>query len=253
MNSRVMKVISTALLAYFVIMIATAVFGSMVDDGVILDAWYSMLKYIPFGNVLAPVCIDLFSDSFNMGNNLSEYLVGIKALTPLDFFEDIATLMLTAVFFEAVNNALQVIMGIKNRGGVYNVLIKMISGMVSALLCTFIASIVLHFLCQQLVLLPNIVQGIVSIIVTCITVAGAIGILYFVLGVGMVGALVFVLIKIVIINVLKVGATYTGILLVLLFLGEKAYLKMFSVISVWGVVIIVLIGIDIMISSIFNH
>lgn len=73
------------------------------------------------------------------------------------------------------------------------------------------------------------------------------------LGVGMVGALVFVLIKIVIINVLKVGATYTGILLVLLFLGEKAYLKMFSVISVWGVVIIVLIGIDIMISSIFNH
>ena len=43
MNSKAMKVISTALLAYFVIMISTAIFGSMADDGVILDAWYPEL------------------------------------------------------------------------------------------------------------------------------------------------------------------------------------------------------------------
>ena len=252
MNSRAIKVISTALLAYFIIMIATVIFGSMADDGVILDAWYSMLAYIPFGNVWGTICIDLFSDFFNMGNNLSEYLVGIKELSLLDVFEDIATLMLTAVFFEAVNNALQVVMNIKGRGGIYNVLMKMISGMVSALLCTFIASIVLHFLCQQLVLLPNIIQGIISILVTCITVSGAVGVMYFVMGVGIVGALAFVFLKIVLINVLKVGVTYTCIMLVLLFLNEKAYLKLFSAFAAWGVVIIILIGIDIMISSIFE-
>lgn len=252
MNSKAMKVISTALLAYFVIMISTAIFGSMADDGVILDAWYSTIEYIPFGNVWALVCVDLFSESFNMGNSLSKYLVGLKELSSLDFFEDTATLMLTAVLFQAVNNFLQTVMNIKERGGVYNVLMQMISGMFSALICTFIASIVLHFLCQQLVSLPNIIQRIVSIFVTCITVGGAIGVLYFVLGAGIFGAVAFVLLKIVLINVLKVGVTYTGIILIILFLGEKAYLKLFSVFAVWGVVIIILIGIDIMISSMFD-
>lgn len=252
MNSRAIKVISTALLAYFIIIIATAIFGSMADEGVILDAWFSMVEYIPFGSVWGNICINLFSDSFNMGNGLAEYLISVKALSLLDVFEDTATLILTAVFFEAVNNALQVIMNIKGRGGIYNILMKMISGMISALLCTFIASIVLHFLCQQLVLLPNIIQGIISILVTCITVSGAVGVMYFVMGVGIFGVVAFVLLKIVLINVLKVGATYTCIMLVLLFLGEKAYLKLFSVFAAWGVVIIMLIGIDIMISSIFE-
>lgn len=252
MNAKVMKVISTALLAYFVIMVATAIFGSVADNGTILEAWYSMLKYIPFGNVLAPVCVDLFSDSFNLGNDLAKYLSDVKSFTPLDFFEDTAILMLTAVFFEAVNNALQVMMNIKGCGGIHNILMRMISGMVSTLVCTFIASIVLQYLCQQLVLLPNVVQGVISIIVTCITVGGAIGVLYFVLGTGIVGAIGFVLIKIILINVLKVAATYTGILLVVLFLGEKAYLKLFSVFAGWGVVIIMLVGIEIMISSVFD-
>ena len=160
--------------------------------------------------------------------------------------------MLTAVLFQAVNNFLQTVMNIKERGGVYNVLMQMISGMFSALICTFIASIVLYFLCQQLVSLLNIIQRIVSIFVTCITVGGAIGVLYFVLGAGIFGAVAFVLLKIVLINVLKVGVTYTGIILIILFLGEKAYLKLFSVFAVWGVVIIILIGIDIMISSMFD-
>ena len=72
--------------------------------GVILDAWYAMIGYIPFGNVLAPLCMDLFSESFNLGKNMSEYLIGIKALTMLDFFQDVVILLLTAVCFEAVNN-----------------------------------------------------------------------------------------------------------------------------------------------------
>ena len=51
---RVTKVISAALLAFIIVTAVTVGLGSMADDGVILDAWYAMIGYIPFGNVLAP-------------------------------------------------------------------------------------------------------------------------------------------------------------------------------------------------------
>ena len=73
---RVTKVISAALLAFIIVTAVTVGLGSMADDGVILDAWYAMIGYIPFGNVLAPLCVDLFSESFNLGKNMSEYLIG---------------------------------------------------------------------------------------------------------------------------------------------------------------------------------
>ena len=205
----------------------------------ILDAWYAIIGYMPFGMVLANLCVDLFSESFNLGKNMSEYLIGIKALTMLDFFQDVVILLLTAVCFEAVNNFVQVLMGVKEKGGIYNVLLQMISGMVAALLSTFAASIILNVLCRQLV--------------TLITVSGAVGVLYFVLGIGLAGAIGFVFLKIVLTNTLKVAATYTGTLLVLLFLSEKAYLKMVSAIGAWAVVIILLIGVDMMLSSVYDH
>ena len=245
---RVTKVISAALLAFIIVTAVTVGLGSMADDGVILDAWYAMIGYIPFGNVLAPLCVDLFSESFNLGKNMSEYLIGIKALTMLDFFQDVVILLLTAVCFEAVNNFVQVLMGVKEKGGIYNVLLQMISGMVAALL-----SIILNVLCRQLVSLPKAVQGIISVLVTLITVSGAVGVLYFVLGIGLAGAIGFVFLKIVLTNTLKVAATYTGTLLVLLFLSEKAYLKMVSAIGAWAVVIILLIGVDMMLSSVYDH
>lgn len=59
---RVIKVISAALLAFIIVTAVTVGLGSMADDGVILDAWYAMIGYIPFGNVLAPLCVDLFQN-----------------------------------------------------------------------------------------------------------------------------------------------------------------------------------------------
>ena len=250
---RVTKVISTVLLGYLIVTVVMIGVGSLADDGVILDAWYAMVGCVPFGNILAPFCVDLFSESFNLGKNMSEYLIGIKGLTALDFFQDVVTVLLTAVFYEAVDNFVQVLMGIKERGGIHNVLMQMISGMVSVFLATIVAGVALNYLCQQLVLLPDIARGIISVLVTLITVSGAVGVIYFVLGMGIVRALSYVFLKLVLTNTLKVMATYTGALLVMLFLGEKAYLKMFSACAAWGVVIILLIGADLLISSVYEH
>lgn len=244
MTRQIVRVISTALMAYIVIMSATVILGSMADDGIILEAWYSMLDHLPFSKVLAPLCVKLFFQSFDMGYGMSEYMQGIDALGPIDVFEDILTLLLTAVLFEAVSNFIMVLMGIKGRQGIHNILMKMIVRMVSALLCTFIASIVISNFYQQLASFPDIVQKAISILTTFITVGGALGVIYFVLGAGIVSAVVYTFIKIVAINAFNVLVTYAAIFLLVLFLGEKAYLKMFSVIVVWGIAMIILIRVD---------
>ena len=218
---------------------ATAVLGSMADNDVILDAWYSMLGYIPFGNKLAPFCIDLFSESFGLGKGMAE-------------FEDMMKLILTAVFFEAVNNILLVIMQVKEHEGIYGKLMEMMVGMVSSLICTFIASLVLHFFCQQLNSLPVIAQKIMSTLVTSITVSGALGVVYFAFGKKLISACIYTVIKIIMLNVFKVVTTYIGILLILLFIGEKEYLRVGAVGAGWIVIIMALIGLDLMVSSVFE-
>ena len=47
MTRQIVRVISTALMAYIVIMSATVILGSMADDGIILEAWiiYRSVKY----------------------------------------------------------------------------------------------------------------------------------------------------------------------------------------------------------------
>lgn len=246
------RVISTAIMGLMTIWIASIIFGALADDGVILDAWYSMLKYIPFGGQFAGICIDLFGDSFAMGKGLTEYTLGIVGLTPLEFFKDTCTIILTAVFFEAVHNMLQVMMEIKGKDGLHNILMQMISGMAASVVCTFIATILLQKLTVQLANLPEIAQGIISIIVSGVTVAGAFGVFYFTMGVGLLGALGFVFVKVLLVNVLKVAANYIAILLILLFIGEKAYMNIIPVFAGWGAVIIILLGIDIMMKSVFG-
>lgn len=231
---------------------ATAVLGSMADNDVILDAWYSMLGYIPFGNKLAPFCIDLFSESFGLGKGMAEYLNGIKSGTTIELFEDMMKLILTAVFFEAVNNILLVIMQVKEHEGIYGKLMEMMIGMVSSLICTFIASLVLHFFCQQLNSLPVIAQKIMSTLVTSITVSGALGVVYFAFGKKLISACIYTVIKIIMLNVFKVVTTYIGILLILLFIGEKEYLRVGAVGAGWIVIIVALIGLDLMVSSVFE-
>ena len=247
MTRQIVRVISTALMAYIVIMSAMVILGSMADDGIILEAWYSMLDYIPFSKILAPLCVKLFFESFDMGYRMSEYMQGIDALGPINVFEDILTLLLTAVLFEAVSNFIMVLMEIKERQGIHNILMQMIVRMVSALLCTLIASIVSSYFYQQLASFPDIVQKAISILTACITVGGALGVMYFVLEAGIVSAVVHTFINIFAINVLNVLVTYAAIFLLVLFLGEKAYLKMFSVLGVWGIAMVILIMADILI------
>lgn len=252
MNGKIQKMIAMLLLGWLFFWVITIGLGSLVDTGVILDAWYNMLGYIPFGGWLAQLCVDLFEQSFNMGQGLVKYTQNIQPMDPLLIFNDSCILILTAMTAEAGNAFIQALMEVgKKEKGIADVIMRMVSGMISVLLCTFVATMLMNFLYGQLASVSSAVQWVVSTLVSLITVGGAVGIFYLILGAGVLQTIAYVGIKIIFVNVFKVLATYLGVLLILLFIGEEAYVNAFAAFAGWGVVIVILIGVDIMISSMF--
>jgi hypothetical protein len=89
-------------------------------------------------------------------------------------------------------------------------------------------------------------------LVLIIAVAGSIGIFYFSLGCSIAAALVMALIKNLLVNAIKVFITYLGVLLVVLYISEGEYLVVLPVIGGWAIVILMMIGVDLMLESIFT-
>lgn len=253
MYSKMQKALAALLLTPMVIVLITAIFSMLVDDDVIMQAWVSLLSIIPFGSFLGEFAVNLFSDSIGMGMDISKYLIMMQPMGFLNVMEDCTRLILTALFFEAVDCGIQSFLGVfRKQGGIHNIIMQVCSGMISLLLCTFVATSVTSFLFGQLAQLPTIAQGIISSVVSLISLGGAYGVAAVVLGGNVLSTIAFVGIKMILVNVLKVVASYEAMLLLLLFLNEEAYLKALGVLSGWGVVIILLIGVDLIMSSIFD-
>lgn len=253
MSSKIVKVISTALLAYFFINVISIIFANVIDHRDLFNAWCAMLSFIPFGGQLAQISISFMTEIIGAEVDLSKYLVAMEQPTVLNCLQDLLTLVLAGMCFEAVNNILQVITGIKDRKQIYALFMKMFISMVSSLLCTCIAIAILNFLYQNLALLPNLAQGLLSTLVTLITVGGAVVVLYFVLGKLILDAVIFVLLKLVLINVVKIIVTYCMTQCFLLGLMERDYFKMSYSLGFWIVVILIVVILDGVISSVLER
>ena len=253
MTRKTIRIISMALLTYFVIQVVILCFGMWADDGTLLKAWYALLEQIPFGESLGTFCVNLFSDSLGTGHNMSKYLLEIKNSGAKDVLEDICLLVVTSLIFEAGNNFLQTVLSVKGKMGIHNIIMQMLCGMISVIVCTVIASVLMDFFYSQLDQMSGAVQSLISILVSLLAIGGSFGVMYFVLEIGVLGAIAFVGIKVLLINILKVLITYSSILFVILFICEEAYLRMFAVFAGWGGIIIVLIGLDMIVSILFSR
>lgn len=242
MINKMQKFLASALMGFFVVMIATTIMGSLVDGGVILNAWYSALDVIPFGNGLALLCIKVFGEGVGFGFNAAQYTIGMTSLTPLNLFEDICVLMLTAMLFQAGNFFVQMLLGVwQKQSGIFNILMQMVSGMVAAILSTMAAMAVMGFLADQLAKIPDFVRWVIYVVVPGITIWGSYSIMSMIIAGGAVASVGYVLVRVVILNAVKVVLTYAGILLTLLFLNEEAYLGALGAMGGWGLIIVVLI------------
>lgn len=251
MYQKMQKAIAVLLLTPLIIVITTAIISVFVEEGVILQAWLSMVTKIPFGSAFGELSVNIFVEAFGMGYDMSQYVNSLQKITFLQILEDCCRLVLAALFYEAVNSFIQSFLGVWDKQkGLHNVLMKMASSMISIVLCTFIATWTTDFLYSQVAKLPNAAQGIISAIVSVILVAGAYGVATLVLGATVLGTIAFVGVNMIMLNILKVLASYVGMLLIILFLNEGAYLQVLATVSSWGVVIIMLVGVEILVTGI---
>lgn len=246
------KLFAALLMAYLVIMIASLVFGAFLDRDGMIDVWLAILEFIPFGKLLGTVCIKVFTESLGMGRDMAAYLLGVNNLAPIDFLSDLGKVILTGALIEAVDFFLQSLTGVAKGGGLYKIAMRGICGIVSAFVCTGIAILILQYLQAQLQSVSNVMQWAANSLVLIIAVAGSIGIFYFSLGCSIAAALVMALIKNLLVNAIKVFITYLGVLLVVLYISEGEYLVVLPVIGGWAIVILMMIGVDLMLESIFT-
>ena len=111
---------------------------------------------------------------------------------------------------------------------------KAICGIVSAFICTGLAIIVLGIFNKQLVQLPGPAQIAVAALTTLVPLLASVGLLYFAIGSGIVAAFAIGLTKTLIVNILKVSATYVFTLLLVMFINEGEYLKILPCVGSMG-------------------
>ena len=252
MSKKVNKIISMALMAFFVIMVVSIVLNELAGDEVTYKAWYAMVTNIPFGHWLAEFCLELFSESFDLGNGAVKYALGISTSTVFKVFEDCCILILTAMVNEAINDTLQITTGIKGKKDFYYKIMQGICSMVSVVIATYAATIVLNFLYGQMAGLSAWGKNFIAAIVSLLTVGGAYAVASIAIGASVLGTIAYVGIKMILVNVMKVVATYIGTLLFILFIGEGAYKKAFLALGGWALVIILMIAVDLMMKSMFE-
>lgn len=254
MYAKLHKAIGVCLFTYFLVMIFTIVVGSLVDDGVILQIWLSMVSEIPFGKFFSELAVNIFTEGFGMGLDVNTYLINANKLTFVKVLEDTCCLMLTALVYQAVDYACQALLGVAGKqSGLHNILMQACSKIIAIMISTFIATILVGFLYGQLSKLSQVWQGGISGIVSLITVIGAFGVAQTVLVAGFWGIIAFVCIKVILVNLLKVSASYIALLLLIIFVNEGAIGYAVGVFGGWAAIIIMLTAIELMMDGLFSY
>ena len=252
MSKKGAKLLSAVLLAYMLIICTGVVFANVLDEREMVNVWLAILEYIPFGKMFGEISMKLFNESFGLGSNMADYVLGLNSMRPADFLFDLCKIMVTGALIDAVGFALQSMIGVWGKKGVYSTFMKAICGIVSAFICTGLAIIVLGIFGNQLVNLPGPAQIAAAGLTTLVPLLASVGLLYFAIGSGIVAAIVIGLTKTLIVNILKVSATYVFTLLLVMFINEGEYLKILPALGAWAVVIVMMFGVEEILQSVIE-
>lgn len=244
---------ATLLLAFMIIWLILPVFAAALGEDFMKDIWSDVAEAIPFGNTFGEWAIQIFTQVTQIPVSVSEYRTPYAAAkSAAVLMQEFGKLCLTAVIYEAVGNFGDVCMGIKEKGGIWAVAQKVLWHMICAFLCAGLCSIVLQFAYAQINSMVPSWSRIWSGIITGIVLLGSVGVFFFILQSSIIVALVYVFVKIVFVNVVKLCVTYIFLLFTILCISEQAYMKLFTGSCMWLLIIIILIGIDLMIGSVIK-
>lgn len=244
-----LRLLSYVLIAFIVILVVMSVLSTMADGGIMIDIWGQVLAVIPFGNLAAQITVSIYGELVDATVNANEYLM--TAVSSWSWFvENICKLCLTAMLFGSVSNFLQNLTGLKDAKGFWVALQRIVADIISAVLSAFFAGIVLGIFFEQLRKLAEGIQGVLSAVITLGILGASVWVFRLLLGIGIGSAVLYVLIKLLLMNVVKLMLTYVLALFLLLCLAEKAYLYLGVGFGTWGALILMVIGIEMCLESV---
>lgn len=237
---------------FFCILIIVPIVGALADDGTIRNIWLDVLEVFPFGGMLGELVVRIFSKALGQYIDVSEYLSG-NALpgSAIMWMQEILKLCMTGIFYGALTAVVDQLIKVKKTSKGWAGAERVLWHMFCTLLASVLCGLIFQFLYSQINQLSSQAARIWTDAIMFLVTGG--GIVVYILLLGTLGkALIYVIIKLVLLNTLNAVLSYSLLLMILLCLSEKSYLLLAGSIGAWGVLIVLLIGIDIMLSSVLE-
>lgn len=227
-----------------------------VDAGIFKNLWYDMVDMLPFGGAIAQLAIKIYAGVAPQVLDAQSYLSGIQPVSGwLDFIGEFCKLCVSGVCYKAISYFGDILMNNGESGRILVFIRKVVWHLICAFLACIAAGVVLRIAFDNIQAAAGhgFVQGIASILLILVSLAGGMGILWFTVGFSSVVLwLGYGIVKLFLVNACSVLISGVFMTFIILNLSEGTWELVIAGMAGWGVILVLLIGIDIMIGSVFK-
>ncbi len=244
-HNSIISFVALAMILYFVglplfVALLSNVFGSKGD--VITN----MIGVIPFGKTYYEISIQLLGaiggqvvSSAEAGSSLKlSYLLG-----------ELAEELFIIIIFEALNLAAYTVMGLKGEKGRWNIAKKMLVSVINALAAACICPFLLDYITDSFDSIGTAASGIISAFISVILLGGGTFFFSALFGIGVGAALLFVLIRFLLMGAVRLAISYISLFLLILGWQSGAFYQIAGGISGLLGIALLLGGIELAIDS----
>ena len=248
--------LATVLLSFLVIVVTMGVTAAVSSsgDGLIIDMFLNMIEVVPYGGAIAEFAFSLASGLMGTTVSYTQGMFGPVSTSFVDFAQEFCKLCLSAGFFPAINEFLQILCGLKNETGIWNYLKSVIITMLCGYLAAFFSGMALEFFFKQVQGLPRIAQGILSGGISVGIIVGVFAIvkLLFFSGGSLLMFTGYFMLRYILFNIIKIMIVYLMILSTFIVILWGNFGAFASSMGGLMVLLIIVIGFDIMLKSVFG-
>lgn len=224
-----------------------------VDTGIFHNIWVEFIENIPFGGFIGKMALELFSKFIPVAVDSQAYLSGAKEIHGiLEFLQEFGKLFLTATIYGMLEKIFDVAMELTEESAVIAFIKNTISHMVAVFLAAILVGPLLQFAFGQINQLKSLGAQIMTSVILIISLIGAMGIYAFLLSATTGLVIGYVLVKLVLMNLVDLLFSSLCLTFILLNIAEKTWELALLGMGGWIAVLILLVAIDLMLSSVFD-
>ena len=246
--------LATVLLSFLVIVVTMGVTAATTGEGLIFDMFLNMIDVLPYGSAIAEFAFAVTSALMGTTVSYVQGMFGPIVTSFADFAEEFCKLCLSAGLFFAFNEILLILCGLKNPSGIWNFLKSIIITMLCGYLAAFCAGLTFEFFFSQVRELPGIIQEIISggmSLAIIICVFFIVKLLFF-SGGSLLMFTAYFMLRYILFNIIKIMIVYLMILSSFILILWGNFGAFISSMSGLMVLLILVIGFDIMLKSVFG-